>query len=382
MNETNPTPLPSFALFPPSHLRKQISPTEWETFIDSWTALVQRFLSLPVESFVARARDKSCRLFEFLATLFKEACHRDLDTGPGVKEAKLQRLCFLLVKRLITDTDAIWPPLGEPSFIGDFCSLYLGNPMLYSLMERLWSSLSLDKSPQMLKNKAKLVQVLGEAGGLPLSDLESSLRRLLGTVKACSSYALFLMQGSDFWDTILNAWRSGSEAFRSKTMAIIYYSLTSLLNGGSSKVSLLLDHLFSLVSDDENSRKGKKNLVLTELVCATPFLRKFRGHIDATSSTGRSKSMLQSLESIKAASTQDYPRSTGRSIHHYRAKQRSPHEPHVHKMSLVTEVQDLFPDLTASSIVELLDEFGEDVEQVIAHLLDNQPISKTDNATQ
>ena len=382
MNEPTLTPLPSFALFPPSHIRKQISPTEWETFLDSWTSLVQRFLSLPVESLVARAGDKSCRLFEFLATLFKEACHRDADHGPGVKEAKLQRLCFLLVRRLITDTNATWLPLGQPSFIGDFCSLYPGNPMLCSLMESLWSNLSLDKSPQMLKNKTKLVQILGQASGMPLSDLESILRRLVGTVKACPSYALFLMQGSDFWDALLNAWRSGSETLRSKIMAIIYYSLTSLLNGGSSTHSLLLDHLFNLVADDERSRRGEKDLILTELVCATPFLRKFRGHFDVTSSTGRSKSMLQSLESVKAASTPDYPQPTARNRHHHSAKKRSPHQPHVHKMSLVTEVQDLFPDLTVSSIVELLDEFEEDVEKVVAYLLDNQPTSKTVNAPQ
>jgi len=43
----------------------------------------------------------------------------------------------------------------------------------------------------------------------------------------------------------------------------------------------------------------------------------------------------------------------------------------VHRMSLVTQVQDLFPDLGAGFVLKLLDEYGDDVEQVTAHLLDD-----------
>ncbi|KAI7526160.1 hypothetical protein KC331_g17121, partial [Hortaea werneckii] len=46
-------------------------------------------------------------------------------------------------------------------------------------------------------------------------------------------------------------------------------------------------------------------------------------------------------------------------------------ELHVHRMSLVTQIQDLFPDLGSGFVLRLLDEYGDDVEQVTAHLLDD-----------
>jgi activating signal cointegrator complex subunit 2 len=42
---------------------------------------------------------------------------------------------------------------------------------------------------------------------------------------------------------------------------------------------------------------------------------------------------------------------------------------HVHKMSQITQVQDLFPDLGSGFVSKCLDEYGEDVEQVVANLL-------------
>ncbi|KAL9116514.1 MAG: hypothetical protein Q9187_006960 [Circinaria calcarea] len=44
---------------------------------------------------------------------------------------------------------------------------------------------------------------------------------------------------------------------------------------------------------------------------------------------------------------------------------------HVHKLSLVTQIQDLFPDLGSGFIVKLLDEYNDDPEQMTAHLLED-----------
>ncbi|KAI4750654.1 hypothetical protein E4T52_16760 [Aureobasidium sp. EXF-3400] len=46
-------------------------------------------------------------------------------------------------------------------------------------------------------------------------------------------------------------------------------------------------------------------------------------------------------------------------------------EHHIHRMSLISQIQDLFPDLGSGFIARLLDEYHEDVEQVTAHLLDD-----------
>jgi activating signal cointegrator complex subunit 2 len=40
-------------------------------------------------------------------------------------------------------------------------------------------------------------------------------------------------------------------------------------------------------------------------------------------------------------------------------------------MSIISQIQDLFPDLGASFIVKCLDEYNDDIEQVTAHLLED-----------
>jgi len=44
---------------------------------------------------------------------------------------------------------------------------------------------------------------------------------------------------------------------------------------------------------------------------------------------------------------------------------------HIHAASLITQVQDIFPDLGSGFITKLLDEYNNDTEQVIAHLLED-----------
>ena len=44
---------------------------------------------------------------------------------------------------------------------------------------------------------------------------------------------------------------------------------------------------------------------------------------------------------------------------------------HIHSASLISQVQDIFPDLGSGFIAKLLDEFNNDTEQVIAHLLED-----------
>ena len=46
-------------------------------------------------------------------------------------------------------------------------------------------------------------------------------------------------------------------------------------------------------------------------------------------------------------------------------------ELHMHRMSLITQIQDLFPDLGSAFVLKVLDEYNDDVEQVTAHLLED-----------
>ena len=371
MNAKPSMNLPAFASFPPIHLREQISTSEWETFLEFWTLLVRAYLSLPAESLACRAREDNSQLFSFLASVLNEAGSRNSMTA-NVREVKLQRLCFLLVKRLVEDDpQQAYPVLGDLSFIGDFCLLYKASNALNPLMEKWWFRQSLETSPRTLKNKANLIQILGEVGKSS-SEVELSLRRLVATLKACPSYGRYLLQGSDFFDALINAWEKSTPMLRDRVTAILYYSLISLLHSESSNDSLLLDHLYSLNAHEEGKIQGEKSSALMDLLCNTTFLTKLRSCYDKVSSTGRSKYILKSLESIEAVRGSDTKKLANRKISGKKSKGQGSDIPRARRRSLVTEIQDLFPTLTTSTIVELLDSFSDDTERVIAHILDGQ----------
>jgi activating signal cointegrator complex subunit 2 len=43
---------------------------------------------------------------------------------------------------------------------------------------------------------------------------------------------------------------------------------------------------------------------------------------------------------------------------------------HIHQASLISQVQDIFPELGSGFVAKLLDEYQDDTEQVISHLLE------------
>lgn len=366
--------LPAFVPLPPAKVRDQIMPSEWGTFLDSWTSLAEAYLSLSPAIFLSKAQGDRNQLFHFLASVFMESAQDNTFMRSNASEIKLRRLSFLLVKRIFAEDKAVDPQFCDLSFLGDFCTVYNGSAALNTVVEKLWSDQSLESSPIMLKNKSSLTHSLTNTGGIPSSDLKASLRRLVAFLKASPSYGLFLMQGSDFLDALVTAWEKGSEDVRSRVITIMYYAFSSLLHDESVSVSLLLDHLYSLSATGRRTTHKQEVSLLPSLLSNTPILHKLQSHA-IVSGTGRGGSLLRSLESIKTASGSVTERPPRRRIGRGKERTVESDEVHAHKMSLVTEVQDLFPALDASIVIKFLDEFNDDMEKVVAHLLEN-PVSE------
>ena len=361
--------LPVFAPFPPARLRQQIPPDEWDGFLDSWTSLIHIYLSSSTEALAASVQNGGNHVFAFLASVLKEAGGDATLFRYSAREITLRRLCFLLVKRL-SECEAVPLSYYDPSFLGDLCVFYSGSPALRDLVEHLWTRRHMDTSPLMVKDKASMISTLTKANGSSPVELEASLRRLMAILKASPSYGLFLMQGSDFLDSLNLAYEKGSQSLKSKLTAILYYSMVSLLQSENMNSSLLLDHLYTLTADHEKHEHSQETSILSSIVCKTPFVHKFRDH-SASSGSGRGRSLLQSLASMRTAGNSKFRKLKRRQPNKGKEKDAGHDEVHAHKMSLVTEIQDLFPKLRTSSIVNLLDGFQNDTERVIAYLLDH-----------
>ena len=348
--------LPAFAPYPPSRLRSLILPAEWDAFLDSWSSLAEAYLSLPTEAFTAASQEKNSSLINFLSSIFKETAEEGSPRPLGSREMRLRRLCFMLTKRLGCGKE-VPRILGNPSFLGDFCLVYNGSRAIGALIDKLWDEQSLQSSLELAQDKVKLIHGLESLSSEDLPDSKDGLRRLAAIMKSSTSWNLFLMHGSDFFDALVSAWDRTTEYHRTKMIRIMFFALTSLLKGRRSSISLLLDHLFSLLALHDRKRESQEESILLDLVSKTPILRKIQFN-DAFLQSARSQKLLQSLRSFG-------------SLPKGKSKQTNHEDVHVHKLRLVSEVQDLFPHHSIPTVVKLLDKFDNDTENVVAYLLDN-----------
>ena len=369
--------LPSFASFPQATLRRAIPPEEWEACLDAWILLAQRNLLLPPKAFSLQSA-KNESLVEFLVSYVRETSSADELASKTSKEKELRRDCFLLGHRLLTEVVPPPPELLSLAFLGDFSTVYARSKSLHILLEQTWLRQRLESNPGMEKYKSSIIKQLEQPQQNPSPMLEQELRRTAALLKACHGFGHFLMTGSDFLDSLAAIDAHVPTEYAKKLLVVAYLALTSLMEGAKPNISLLLDHLYSLKSSwDSKAKSGTPQiLLLASIVSSTSLLQKLRDRIKGPEAA-RAKPLIAALEGLGAPPESKVKRPIRRRIDKGKHVDRNEYghgalgEVHIHKMSLITQIQDLFPDLGSSFIIKLLDEYDNDLEQVTAHLLED-----------
>jgi activating signal cointegrator complex subunit 2 len=283
-----------------------------------------------------------------------------------------------LLHRLFSK-DHIPAPLLSWSLLADICHAFPKNEQFRTLLQSLWSrkGSAIEKSLQIAKTS-----VIKNLESKRPEEVESTLDRIAPLLKASSNANLFMLTGSDFLDALYEAYPRVPQSMQKRLVTIAYLGLTAALEGPKPNYSLLSDHLYSLKSSEEQEQKkepGKKTLV-ADLVTNTPILEKIREKATAPEAA-RVKNTAASLSVFRQSSVARPKKLIRRKVDKGKANADQNQdsyghgaftgEVHVHRMSIITQIQDLFPDLGAGFIVKLLDEFNDDIEQVTAHLLED-----------
>lgn len=217
----------------------------------------------------------------------------------------------------------------------------------------------------------------GLKGDLKTSELH--LRRLNHLLHASPEASAFFVAGSDFVDSLISCYKLMNPPLRKAIISTTYLCLIGLTEGEKPNFSSLVDQLYSLKAAAETHKAGPTNendSLVAELVTVTPILKQVQSRIEASESiSNRAKTVLFALGAFKKARQSGRPpRLVKRRINKGKSiatSQDFGNEIHVHRMSLISQIQDLFPDLGSGFIVKLLDEYSDNVEIVISHLLED-----------
>ncbi|KAF2085329.1 hypothetical protein K490DRAFT_46819 [Saccharata proteae CBS 121410] len=369
------TSLPPIAPFPPASLRSGIPSEEWSAFLNAWVTLVQAHLQLPPQEFSVAAKGDS-PLPAFLVSYFHEFSR----TTPGdpyfqsSEAAELKRLCFLLCHRSLS-ADQVPARLLEWTFLADLSHVLLRSARLRDLIHSVWKRKSHEIEPGLQRLKNSLTKVLDSPDPAAAED---DLKQIVSLLHVSHDIGEFFIVGSDFLDALCAGYVKATPQFRPKIVAVALLGLSSLTKGEKPKYSLLSDHLYSLKNNAEALPKsGVPGSLLCDLVTNTPLLSRIRDSVTGNEGT-RAKNLAASLSTFKDPSITRPKKLLRRKVD--KGKGKNDHDEyghgalggvHVHRMSLITQVQDLFPDLGSAFVIKLLDEYNDDVEQVTAHLLDN-----------
>jgi activating signal cointegrator complex subunit 2 len=276
-------------------------------------------------------------------------------------------------------------------FLGDFCDTYHSGSALKQLSLEIWTQYENAISHSVKKGKCEVMEVLSKANKarqvIAASDIVLDIRRLSVLGSVLPQVGCLLMTGSDYLDTLNDSYKislsstneTDGKALRNALVANLYVGLTSLLKLPNPNLSLLLDQLFSLkVSANVDPTSNKKVKLspdlLSDLVCSTDMLVRIERYL-ISAPQKRGQDLVSSLREYqlqtKGMYNQHYQRHKKRKDNGKAISNTGQHDSlHVHKMSLITQIRDLFPDLGEGYVVRLLDHYADSVETVVAHLLE------------
>lgn len=381
-----PGSLPPLAQFPQSSIRLGILPEEWQACLDAWIFAAEFRLRLIPEHFCHFKLSSKASGLPFLQAYLQSWGH-ETDKGEvyrphDQKSLRLHRQCFILLRRLLLETD---PPFdctsGELfSILANGSATFGENLPWKETLRTVWKRDDGRISDALEAYKSSLIQNLPQAVSFSAAT-QIKLFQVTALVKGLPEAGAVFMTGSDYLDSLITGYTSIETLAKTSAKtnkqreltANLYVCLSSLMRIVPPHASLMLDHLYSLKGAAELGSTSSPNVAtaLSSLVCSTSFLR----HLDiflASNEQKRGKTLLTALQKYREQSSHLHVLAVKKISRVQKGKEKAIQNGsiHIHQASQVSQVHDLFPDLSSQHILRLLDHFSNDVESVIAALLE------------
>ncbi|KAJ1326140.1 activating signal cointegrator complex subunit 2 [Microdochium nivale] len=370
--------LPPLAPFPDSQWRGRIPASEWESCLSIWVALIEAYLSRPDSVFAkTTAQDES--ILPFLLPLVKEVAASGASTlGTSVAAGTLLRQVYRLSATLLRSPQTP-PDLLQWDFLADFCRVF-PRKRTASVLAHVFSRKR--NTPEVSLQALKKTLITGLDAGIKgdLVIVEARLKRLNHLLHASPAAASFFMAGTDFLDGLISCYNIMNPPLRKAIITTTYLCLAGLTDDEHPNYPLLNEQLYSLKAAADAHKAGPTNAndsMVPELITTTPILKHVLQQLDKAGNTAaRIKSIVTSLESYRKPGGMARPKKfvkrkigKGKGVMDV-ARDPEFQEMRVHRVSQISQIQDLFPGLGSGFVSQLLDEYDNDSEQVVAHLLE------------
>ncbi|KAK6855929.1 hypothetical protein PG995_008080 [Apiospora arundinis] len=370
--------LPPFAPFPEAPWRDHIVPVEWEACLSLWVSLAGAHMGLSDDEFLQHsAKDDSIE--GYLVPFMKETALSGITIlGSSSNASSLLRQTYYLSSKLLraSTTPA---RLLQWEFLSDFSKVY-GKKRVSSALTFLFNKPKDTPVTSLQALKKSLIISLDSGIKGDLRVPEARLKQLNHLLHASPEAAELFLAGTDFLDGLVSCYKIMNPPLRKVIVTTAYLCLVGLTEAEPPKYSMLSDQLYSLKAAADAHKAGPTNAndsMVAELVTVTPILKQVQIRLDASgSTTTRTKAVITALETFRKPGGVARPKKfVKRKVDRGKAvvaaeDGEDQSQMRIHRMSQISQIQDLFPDLGTDFISRLLDEYDDNTEQVISHLLE------------
>ncbi|KAL6245779.1 hypothetical protein RBB50_006932 [Rhinocladiella similis] len=374
----SPSHVPPLASFPATNIRSSLLANVYEGYLDSWLSSIEFRLRLRDQDFAKLPFSQTTGDVEFLVSLFTCASQERWNSTCSQKERLLLKRAYMLLKRFLLGTKVPFD-IEDSRFLSILCLVSSVYGSIFDLKTTIHSLWMRDKA-QMNSAIESWKRITSESlSARPSQESLSETFKLFNPLlKISPETGLVLMTGSDYIESLMEAYSSlwaGPDTLEIHKLLTenIFYCLRSLMLDGLQNSSLLLDHLYHMKSEADRATKPNASTptLCSSLICQTSFLRHLAADTAVTSGK-RGRSLFDALTTYRQNSAHLHPAKGPRRRKPAKGKAKADANEvmHIHKASQVSQVHELFPNLSNIYILRLLDHFNDDPEVVIASLLE------------
>lgn len=354
--------LPAIPPYPPKHIQSQLLPEEWNSCLDIWIASVQLRLGLAGDKFSKLQPEQSG--INYLTSYFLQFSLTARQPH-ATKQSELDKLSYALIKKLLLLRN------DEISSAAYFELLSGGSKAYHQAVAWKKTLSTVWKEQQIRVRKAVESAKTALANSAAPDTQRVWLQKISTLTGVLPETATITVSGADYLDTLTDIYKSGSLELRRAVTVNVFYSFVALL--GSKHIGILTDNIYHMKSESDRARKSDSNAttVLSSLVCTTSFLRHFASSAEIAT---RKHSLIDQLSAYRQDMLHLHPPLV--KPRRKKGKEHAQHDDtmHMHKAAQVSQVHELFPDLSNAYIFNALDYYADNVESVIAALLEPESL--------
>ncbi|EMR08409.1 hypothetical protein PNEG_03245 [Pneumocystis murina B123] len=351
--------------YPSRDLRVQIAEDEWKYALDMWIRCIEYFMGISDAEFECLLDDvESESLYIFIKNYLDahtpRKCVKLLDNIDNEEDDLLEKNLFSLLYRIFTLERPTTHIFKIPFVIFDFCTLFgfSSATCVYFALENVYKYAKKEVFLQIQNVYENFRELMDKLVSLKDKELledpmmyRVAFRSLIVFIQFCFPATCVFLQDEEFLRLMIRLYHESSVAdeMKSDFLCLVYTLFTAFLSENEARLLIIKRFMWLY------EQLSLETALLHDLVLDTSIVERFY-EVELFS-----EEIMSQLRVLRE----------NNEINNSKKSLDSSLDPSIKRLSLISHIKDIFPDYSEEFIESFLKEYCDDVEAVIARILED-----------